>query len=117
MSLGLHDVVRWLVQIVLFLNEGVALEGLEDEGHHDHKGGLSESLADAYSLTSQKWEKTEWAPVGIPFQKPLRDELVVILSPLVLIMMKLLNVDYHHLTLLDWDSNYVDILGHAKRCT
>jgi len=110
----LHDVVRWLVQIVLFLHEGVALEGLEDEGYHDHKGGLSESLADAHTLPSQEWEKTERAPVGISFEKPLRDVLVVILTPLVLIMMKLLNVDYHHLTFLHWDSNYVDILGHAK---
>ena len=99
-------VVRWLVQVVLFLNEGEALECLQDQRHHDHKGGLSESLAKAHTLIFQEWEKTERAPVRISVQKPLRNVLVVIIAPLVLIMMKLLNVDLHHLTLLHRDPNY-----------
>jgi hypothetical protein len=110
----LHDVVGWLIQIGLILQKVVALEGFEDKWHHDHKGGLSESLADAHSLTSQEWEKTEWAPVAISFLKPLWDVFVVILALLVLIMMKLLNIDHHNLALLNWDANYFYILGHAK---
>lgn len=90
------------------------LEGFEDERHDDLERILSEGLAHTDTLACKEGHEGHGMVVAA-LSETLGLIGVVVFAPLVFVMMQLMNIDDHHVTLVDSNSSNVYTLSHAKR--
>ena len=113
-SLHHSYVIQWFLLIVSGVNKVDALEGFENERHDNLEGVLSEGLTNTDALSSEEGHERHGV-VMAALSETLRFVGVVVLAPLILIVMKLIHINYHHVASTDLNTPDLHALSHAER--